>query len=253
MTLTEVNLPQIEKCLYLLPISDLHIGSGQFNRKKLESYLEWFYEYPNSRFFLNGDVFNCGTKHSVRNVHAEKMPLHTCKEVFYEIFEPYQQHCLGWVDGNHEEQIYKDTGDLIGKDVCRQMNWPYFGVEMYLKLRFGKRENQKPFVYVLYATHGFGGGRKNGTALNKIEDLRLICLADIYVASHHHHQVASQNLYYVPDLRNNKVDERKITYCGSGTFKDIGRWEKTKGMSPPKIGSPRLRLDATRKDCHISL
>jgi len=254
MTLYEITIPNIEDCLYLLPISDLHIGSQGFNQEKLAGYLDWVKEHPNSRFILLGDMFNCVTKGSVRNVYDEKMHLPESRKLFYEIFTPFKKFCLGWIDGNHEEAVYRETGDFVGEVVCDRLGWQYYGIDAYVKLRFGKRENnRKPVVYTLYATHGWGAGRKTGTALDKVEELRLICLADIYLASHHHKITVSQNICFIPDLRNNKLVETKLTYVAAGTFKENGRWEGSKGFKPVKLGSPRIRLDAVRKDVHVSI
>ena len=134
MKLTEIVIPDIEDCLYLLPISDLHIGSQGFNRDKLEGYLNWIKEHKNSRYLLIGDIFDCAIKHSVRNVYEEKLHLPESRKLFYEIFTPYKDYCLGWIDGNHEEAVYRETGDLLGEIICEYFNWNYFGVDAYIKI-----------------------------------------------------------------------------------------------------------------------
>ena len=41
ISLEVIDLPNVEDCIYLIPISDTHIGDPLFNRKKLEGYLKW--------------------------------------------------------------------------------------------------------------------------------------------------------------------------------------------------------------------
>jgi len=58
ISLEVIDLPNVEDCIYLIPISDTHIGDPLFNRKKLEGYLKWVAERPNAYILLLGDVLN---------------------------------------------------------------------------------------------------------------------------------------------------------------------------------------------------
>ncbi len=62
-----------------------------------------------------------------------------------------------------------------------------------------------------------------------------------------------QDRIFVPDKRNNKVEDMKRTFVSSGAFLERGGYAVQKGYSPAKLGSPRLRLDGRKKDVHCSI
>lgn len=252
ISLEVIDLPNVEDCIYLIPISDTHIGDPLFNRKKLEGYLKWVAERPNAYILLLGDILNTMLRDSVGDIYREEFSVVEACQMVWEIFEPVKNRVLCWIEGNHELRVHKQIKGYLGELVCSRFNWKFFPDCAFLKIRCGKGRNGKPVVYTIYAVHGWGGGRTAGAKVNKLEQLGNICLADIYLMAHHHQVCFSQDIYYVPDSRNNRVSEMKRTFVSSGCFLNYGDYGMRRGFRPAKLGSPRLRLDATRKDCHVS-
>lgn len=173
------------------------------------------------------------------------------------LFEPIKERILCIVNGNHERRIYKDVGFDILETLALKLNAHYAGDECYLKIKVGKATGKKgnglPIIYSCYVTHGWGSGRTPGSKVNNLTKLADIVLADIYIASHTHFMTSHQDIYLVPDKSHNKLIEMKRTFVSSGAFLKRGGYAVAKGYPHSKLGSPRIRLDGTRKDCHVSI
>lgn len=157
------------------------------------------------------------------------------------------------VSGNHEHRIRKESSIDITEVIASHLGVYYAGDEAFLKIKFGKNEKGDPVVYTVYMTHGWGAGRTPGSKVNNLQKLSDIVLADIYIASHTHLMTAHQDIYLVPDVRTGNIHEMKRTFASSGAFLDRGGYGVQKGYPAAKLGSPRLRLDARRRDVHVSI
>lgn len=170
------------------------------------------------------------------------------------IFEPIKDRILCVLAGNHERRIEKSTGIDTSEILAAYLGAWYAGDEAFIKLKFGRREtNRKPMTYTVYCTHGWGAGRTAGGKVNNLQKLGDIVVVDVYIASHTHFMTVHQDMIYIPDERNNKVAPKKRTFVSSGAFLDRGGYAVQKGYPPAKIGSPRIRLEGSRRDVHCSI
>jgi len=249
----EVTLSQDFSELYIIPISDLHLGDPHCDLDKFFKYRKWIEERPNAFVILNGDIMNAAIKDSVSDLYNEEMNPNEQLKLAVKLFTPIKDRILMIVEGNHERRIAKNTSICVSEILASQLGCSFAPEGALIKVRFGKRRNEKEQVYTIYCTHGFGGGKKPGGKVNNLQSLGNIVLADIYIASHTHFMTGFQDIYFVPDLRNNKITEVKRTYVSSGAFLKYGGYGEYHGFSPAKTGSPRLRLDGTKKDVHLSI
>jgi hypothetical protein len=237
-----------------VPISDLHVGDSNFNYKKFIGYRDWIITTPNAFTIWNGDLGNIALKDSKSDVYLDVLNPAQQLERLEELLKPLAPLTLSATDGNHEWRIKRSCGLDITQMLCRNLGVPYNGSEAFLKLSFGsKPKNGKPVVYVLYHTHGFSNGRTKGAKVNGLDALTKIVEADVYVGSHVHFEDAHKDCIFLPDLHNNNLIPTKRVFCTSGAYLDRGGYSVEKCYPPPVIGSPRLRLDATKKDCHCSI
>jgi len=171
MQMHEVNLDTTE-AVYILPISDMHIGDPNFNEDKFFGYRKWILENPTAYVILNGDIMNTAIKDSVSDVYGETMNPQDQLRYAKKIFEPIADRILAIVRGNHEERIMRSTGIDTCEILAAYLGVYYAGDEALLKLRFGRRPNNgKPVTYIIYATHGWGGGRTSGGKVNNLQKL----------------------------------------------------------------------------------
>jgi hypothetical protein len=254
MDIYEVELGDY-KSAYIYPISDMHIGDDNFNVDKFLSYRKWILDNDNAFCFLNGDILNTATKNSKSDVYTSLSPQDELNKAI-ELLSPLANKgkILCSLSGNHEARIQRESGIDIAEILASRLGIYYAGDEVLLKIKLGHKDDMKPFVYTLYATHGSGGGRSTGAKANALHRLGDIVLADCYVMSHIHSLIAHQDVYAVPDIRTNKVNLVKRTFTSSGAYLQRGGYTVSHAYTHAKLGSPRIRLEGrTHKDIHVSL
>ncbi len=250
-----VALPEDLEAAYIIPLSDLHIGDPLFDERKFQRFADWIKATPNAWVMLLGDLMNSATKSSVSNIYEEVMNPQQQLKYARSLLEPIKEKVLIAVEGNHERRILKEDGINVTEILCEQLGVVYAPRSALLKITLGRRiKNGKPICYTIYATHGAGSGRTTGAKVNTLRRLREIILADVYVMGHIHFMTAFQETYLVPDTRNNKVEEVKLTFVSSSSFLKWGGYAEEKILNPAKLGAPRIRLEGrNKKDVHVSI
>ena len=110
-----IELSNSEDCIYLVPVSDTHIGDPLFNKKKLEGYLKWVAERPNAYILLLGDILNTMLRDSVGDIYREEFSVVEACQMVWEIFEPVKNRVLCWIEGNHELRVHKQIKGYLGQ------------------------------------------------------------------------------------------------------------------------------------------
>ena len=248
-----VELPRDLTSAYIVPIGDLHFGDPHCDVDKVKRYLAWVAERDNAFILLNGDLANIAIASSVSDTYSETVPVREQRKFLVKLLEPVADRILGMTGGNHEHRITKETGDDITEIIATILGVPYFEDEMWLKVSLGTGRNGKRVAYSIYMTHGFGGGRRPGGKANNLETVAEISGCDVVITSHTHTMMALPLVKFVPDLQNNCVREVKQVAVSTGGYLKRGGYAARFGYKPVKIGSPRIRLDGTRKDAHVSV
>lgn len=253
MKYIHIDLGNIDKA-YIIPISDVHLGDPLCDLDKLNRYLEWVKEKP-AWLILNGDLMTCDIKNSVGDIYRTVMPPHEQRKKLIEIFRPFKDRIIGIVRGNHEYRITKEVGEDIMEVFCEIL-----GIEQYydpnsllIHINIGRDKRGKKIGYTIFTTHGWAGGRRAGNKINAIQELRNIILADCYIASHTHTQGCVVERYLIPEPRIHQIREIKQTFVSAGSFLNYGDYSERRGLAIAKTGTPRIRLDGTRKDLHVSV
>lgn len=253
MKIWTADLPEEYTHAYIIPIGDIHIGDPHFNEQKLIKYLNWITETPEARIILVGDIMNTATKDSVSDSYHETMNPNEQLRYATKLFEPVKDRIIAITDGNHERRIQKSTSIDTTEILAQNLGAHYEPDGIMLKIRFGKDKHLNKLVYTIYATHGFGGGKKPGGKANNLQSLANIVLADCYIMAHIHWMTTFQDIYFVPDTRTNEVKEVKRTFVSSGSFVGWGGYAQWQGFPAAKLGTPRIRLDGYKKDVHVSI
>lgn len=252
-----------EKVAYVIPIGDLHFGDKAFKKKsrdKLDGYVRWIRSHPEARVVLGGDLLNCASRLSKTSPFEQRMSLDDEMEIVMDILEPIKSQIAGAIEGNHEERL-RDFFDLSPtKAICGRLKIPYMGMSGVIVFKVGKRTdtrtpNKFRIHYPIYFHHTTGGGSTIGGGLNRVEKLGFIMEnVDCYCGFHSHKLSSSRSTIYCPNIKSKKVEEKTITHLTCGGYLEYSGSYAEKGMMrPTKLGSPRIRLDGTRKDLHCSL
>ena len=243
-----VDVPELR----LHGISDVHLGSSDCDEERFLALLQHINDDPAARIILNGDLLQYDTKGSVGDVYRQRYPPSQQKRLMREYLTPVKDKILGILGGNHDELRTQEDASPI-QDIAEWLGVPYCAGEGLFKIPVGKGKNGKPLVYTVYCTHGWSNARLVGGKANNLHRLSDIVLADIYMISHTHTPMAFPDTFYVPDLRNNKVDKRVRYYVNTGSFQKRGQYPKRKGMRPVALLNPIVLLNGRERHIEVRL
>ena len=189
----------------VFPIGDLHIGHVNSDVRYIENYINMIRQTDKecNRVLLMGDLIDCGIKDSIgASVYENRLTPQEQIDMLVDLLKPIADRIDGYVQGNHEYRIYKNTGIDICKTVSDILNIPYLrysGVVTYST----KRENRRK-AYNINMFHGkAGGGIEN--ALRKCKEMANKVNADIYLMGHCHHKAYTTRCFKQVDSRNGKI------------------------------------------------
>lgn len=225
------------KEIKILPISDIHLGSKQLNKKLLNEAIEEVKENPYTFTILNGDLIDMTLKTSVGSVYENELTPMEQVEQLVELLTPIKDKILVVSMGNHERRCEKDTSIDVLKLVCSQLGIidRYANGAWYLYLYFGeKKQGRKaPMVYTVSGYHGAGGGRAMGGKTNRLVDMSNIAVADLYMMGHTHTPMSTKKSIYIPDYSNKTLTLREMHFLMTNSFLEYdGSYGEIQGFHP---------------------
>lgn len=242
------------KRVRLVIISDAHYGNPLFSVKHFGRAIELL-RNPDTFAVLNGDLCESALKTSKGDIYRQVGTPQAQRDWMIERLLPFKSKILGVTTGNHENRIYNDVGLDISSDIAQALGVPYRAEGILLKIIFGHNGNEganRPFVYWLYATHGYGGARTKASKAVKVERLSTWIHANVYCMSHDHVVNVAPDVYLLPDNRGIKDSETgfltgKITahrkmLVKSGAFLKWGGYSELGGFPPTDLEMPIITL-----------
>jgi diadenosine tetraphosphatase ApaH/serine/threonine PP2A family protein phosphatase len=187
----------------IYPIGDIHLGANDVAETKLLKLRNMISKNPNARWVGGGDYCECIKPSELKRFDFESLPdwmfegdaetikgrlrdiVAQQKKRFYHIFTPIKKKCIGLIEGNHEVNLRKYHNLDHHGYMCDKLEVPDLTYEAFIVLRFIRGAGQTKRV-VIFLTHGQGGGRRAGSAANKLEDVANMFRADIVLMGHNH-------------------------------------------------------------------
>lgn len=248
------------KELLLPPTSDIHYGNHLFSNHHLQRHIAFIKDTPNAVTVLCGDMCESAIRTSKGDIFRQVGTPQDQRDWIIEQFYPLREKILGVVDGNHEARISNDTGVDISKDIAKALNAPYRPEGMLLKLSFGggnSGHGDKPYVYYVYFTHGYGGARTKSAKAVKVERTAAWIDADVYIMSHDHVVSVAPDVYLKPDNRT-KLDEKTGFTTGritanrkmlvkSNAYIKFGGYGERGGYPPVDLDTPLIKFQGEGK------
>lgn len=240
------------------PMADLHIGDPNSDFKLIQQRIEYIKNTPNAYCILNGDLMDTAVSASVGDTYgAVIQPMEQLK-MCVKIFEPIKDKILAVLPGNHEHRVYKTDGLDMTEVMCSQLGIPekYSPTTALVFVRFGKQTQHhhgRPLLYTIYATHGAGGGRKEGGKVNRLADLASIVDADIYVHAHTHLPLVFKNSFYRVSGANSSVALVDKLFVNTAAALNYGGYGDTQGYKPASKESPVIYLSGTKREMRARL
>jgi hypothetical protein len=236
--------------LIIVAIGDLHLGSPHYHDETLRETLRFVDEYrERCRILLPGDICEVATKGSVgAGVYEQILTPPEQINRAVEIFRPYADLIDGVIIGNHEMRVYKDTGvDLLAEVFC-----PKLGIEdKYLRYQGVVKYAWNNRAYNVALWHGAGGGKRPGSAINKVNEMKNTVFADVYLMGHVHRLGSTKEDYFIPDPQHMKMRRITQAYVVTGSALEYeGSYAEMMGLTPSTKGFPVIRLSgrSVKKD-----
>jgi predicted phosphodiesterase len=251
------DLPYAE-VIEIYPMADLHIGDSQCDFKLIMERIEYIKNTPNAYCILNGDLMDTAIASSIGDTYgANLQPMEQLKQCV-KIFEPIKDKILAVLPGNHENRTYKFDGIDITELMCAQLGIPkkYSPTTTLLFVRFGRSKaslRHRPQLYTIYATHGGGGGRKEGGKVNRLADLACIVDADVYIHSHTHLPVVFKNSFFRVSGSNSSVAPVEKLFVNTSAYLDYGGYGDRQGYKPASKTSPVIYLNGLKHEMWAKL
>ena len=252
MKYLDIVLPTKQDHAYVIPFSCLHEGHPLCNEEKFIGYRDWILERDNAYCALNGDLAEAAIMGSKGDVYQATMNTSQVKKRVKELFKPLadEKRILFMSGGNHEYRIYKETGNDISLDMALSLDledvYDMHGICGTIKVGDIK--------YSLYMKHGKGGGKTQAFKMRKMKEMAgVIKNCDLYIMAHIHDVLTFQIEPIFIDIEKSEKYSIKQTFVSSSSFLEYGDYAEDADFEPAKTGSPRIRLNAEKKDCHVSI
>jgi len=238
--------------LTLYPISDVHLGAAECMEKEFKEHLKQIESDPFATVLLAGDLLNNGIKSSKTDVYKEKYPPDVQKEMLIKLLEPIKDKIVAGVSGNHEYRTVKESCQDVMKDVfmALQIRERYTPAAAFVKISLGeKKKNRKPATYMIYLSHGCGGGSTLGAGISRQDSYQAIIEGvDISITGHTHKPTKTPSARLVFDPRNNNIIQKNTLIFVCTAWLDYGGYPVRGQMRPAAFHPDTIRLDGAVKE-----
>ena len=236
---------------WVLLMSDEHFDSIKCDRSMLKRHHEEA-KSRNAIIFKFGDIFDCmGGKWDKRTNKGDIRPEYQKANYFdiiksdaADFYSPYKDNIKFISPGNHELSILmRHEIDLIGA-LGNQLNCTVGKYSGFIKFNFTKPSKGSSNSFVLYYTHGTGGGAPVTKGVIQNNRRQHTIDADIYVSGHIHTGTTQPRPRVYLNTQCN-VEYREPTHIILGAYKNeflTGGWADTKGFDPAVLGGMWIRF-----------
>ena len=264
-----------EAQIKITPFGDIHLGALACQEREFARRVEQVASEPNHYWIGMGDMCdaigrNGGDKRSDEaNLAAwlwgEPRIFEKERERLKQYILPIAGKCLGMLEGNHDDKVLRMYGQDMYYSVCEAVQRAAghdknlaLGYAGFIRLRFRrqwegqeKRANKgglSSIPFTIYATHGYGGGRKAGGKANKLTDMAGVADADLYLFGHVHAPELAMKEQRMSMSQKGRVESRTYAAVLTGTYlkgytEDSVTYSERFGFAEAPIGSPIITLN----------
>ena len=254
MKLIKVNLNEetgrIVDKITIVPIADVHIGDKLSNLKLLKEALQRIKDEPNTFTIINGDLCNMALKNSKSDVYSDNLSPMEQVLTATELLEGIKNKILVISTGNHEDRTKKETNIDVTRLIAKQLGIEdrYADAWWYLYLTFGKDIKGRAITYGITGIHGYGGGRKSGGKINRLEDMSQVVIADLYLMSHTHKPISTKNCIYIPYYQSRALSKQEMYFLMTNSFLESdGGYAEKMGFPPSNTSLTEAQLSGAKR------
>lgn len=258
MNIVKVNLNKEKgktiKNITILPIADVHIGDKLCNLKLFKEVLQRIKDEPNTYTIINGDLCNMALKNSKSDVYSDSLSPMQQVITMVDYLEPIKEKILVIATGNHEDRTQKETNIDVMRLIARELGIEerYSNGWWYLYLTFGEDIKGRPITYGITGIHGYGGGRKSGGKINRLEDMSQVVIADLYLMSHTHKPISTKNCIYTPYYQSKSLSKQEMYYLMTNSFLESdGGYAEKMGFPPSNTSVTEAELSGQKRKIKV--
>lgn len=245
----------------IYPICDLHLGDPASDYKLICQRIEQIKNDPHGLGILNGDILNTALRNSVSDVYGEtRTPMQQITDACT-LLDPIKEKIIGADIGNHEYRAYREDGIDMMRLICRELRIEdcYCPEGVLIFLRFGtanmhgRHKDSAKQRYCIYATHGSGGGRKEGAKAIRLADMAAIVDADVYIHGHTHLPMIMKQAFFRTSTATSSVQIVEKIFVNAGATVDYGGYGQAGEFKPNSKSTPVVHLDARERNMTATL
>lgn len=226
----------------LVYISDLHIGTPDFDLNWLIEVTNYVLKTPNAKVLLLGDLLNTAVLNAVSNMYEDLAYPEEQWQLAVDLFSQLaaQEKIIAICAGNHERRVYKQTGIETIKQLATAIKAehayaPYYA-ERTLVLKCDDAPSGK-FTIPIVSHHG--DGAQNIAGVKKLQDIDPASYINA-VGHLHREQMLVRNMFYTKNGKKYKKSVLDIMLPSAGG----GYYAKEK-MLKDNFKSPYFALELT--------
>lgn len=246
---------KFDEGIEVYPISDLHIGSKEFNEGQFQRVSREILEQPNRYCVIAGDIVDNGIKSSVTSGYDAVMQPAAQRKYAAEILYPLRDRILCFVSGNHEARSARESDTDVAELIASKLDLEHlFKPDIaFLDISCGKRPHHgvRPPRYCVAVTHGAGGGMLLGSGINKAEPFAQAIGCDLLITGHTHRPITAPSARLVPDLGKGIMILREIRLLTGTAYMDYGGYPSRKMMRPVTIRQNKAILSDNSFDIAV--
>lgn len=195
--------------LSIIPLSDLHVGSEQFNKEYFEYCIDIIDKIKTPiRIYLGGDLIEGASKKTGNGAFHTTMTVEKQVQTVIDYLKPFKKDIIFSATGNHEQRMVKDFDNNVMYYIAKALgcDYGYQYIDCF-------NVNGEP-IHV-YIQHGKGSSAYAHLAQGKM--IRGVAHVDskIYIEGHNH------RLDFFPQVVRTASNDLGITrkyYVFSGSF-----------------------------------
>lgn len=242
--------PRDMEFLTIYPIADVHYGAAECLESDFRAYIKKIQDDPYAAVLLGGDLINNGIKSSVTNVYEEKHTPHQQKKDMIAMLEPIKHKIIAIVRGNHEYRTVKESCVDVMDDISSHLGLcdQYAADAGFIKISIGEKPNKKQATYMIYLSHGSGGGALLGSGLSRQDSYQMsIEGVDISVTGHSHKPTKTPSARLVFDSHNNNIVKNNTLIFICTSWLDYGGYPERGQLRATAFYPDTIRLEGKVK------
>lgn len=176
------ELKNKNQTLSIFPVSDVHVGSPNFNQEFYEYMLTKFKQTSGEKIiYLLGDLMDCNTKRIGNSAYHQELTPNEQLNYIAKSLQPYKKYIKGCVPGNHENRYKKEFDLDLTQILAEQLDIEYNPAEVYDTLLINDRE------YNIYGVHGTKTSQQQHLMQGNVQRQTSHINSNLYLYGHSHY------------------------------------------------------------------